>query len=134
MPELEPSRSAPTPSLGPGTPLTRSRSNTASRPHPERFFPAQHLDDVSIYHGGDHESNYHDDANETEYTDDLEQASNQDHDEASKKGEDEVPEIRIGISDTRDLETNLEKKRSRRLIKDPNLVRAIDCSLCKITI
>lgn len=123
MPELQPSRSAP-------TQLTRSRSNAATRPRLERFFSAQHLDDVSLYHGGDHESNYHNDDNESEHTDELEQVRNQDYDEALRKGEDELPEVRTGISDTRDLEANLEKKQSKRSIKDPNLVR--DCSLCKV--
>ena len=134
MPELRPSRSAPTPISAPGTQFTRSRSKTASRPHVERFFSARHLDDVSIYHGGDHGSDYHDDDNETESIDELEQVRSQDYDEAAKTGEDEVPEVRMGISDTRDLESNLEKRRSRRSIKDPNLVRAIDCSLCKTTV
>ena len=123
MPQLESSRSAPTPSSGPPTRLTRSRSNAASRPRPERFFSAQHLDDVSIYHGHDHDSNYHDDEdNESGYTDELEQVRNQDYDEALRKGEDEVPEVRMGVSDTRYLEANLEKKQSKRSIKDPNLV------------
>lgn len=131
MPELEPSRSAPNPSSAPGTQLTQSRSNTASRPHLERFLSAQHLDDVSIYHGGDHESNDHDDDNETESIDELEQVRSQDYDEASRKGEDEVPEVRMGVADTRDLEANLEKILSRRSIKDPNLVRAINFSICK---
>lgn len=122
MPESGPSRSAPNPTSAPGTQLTQSRSNTASRLHLERFLSAHHLDDVSIYHGGDHESNDRDDDNETESIDGVEQVRSQDYDEASKKGEDEVPEVRAGTSDTRDLEANLEKKSSRRSIKDPNLV------------
>lgn len=122
MPELDSSRSAPTPSSGLATRLTRSRTSDASRPRLERFFSAQHLDDVSIYHGGDHDSIYHNDDNGSEYVDELEQVRNQGYDEALKKGEDEVPEVRMGISDTRDLEANLEKKQSKRSIKDPNLV------------
>ena len=133
MPESGPSRSAPNPTSAPGTELTRSRSNNASQPHLERLYSAQHLDDVSIYHSGDHESNYDDDDNETKDIDELEQVRNQDYDEASEKGEDEVPEVRMGISDTRDLEPNLEKKQSRRSIKDPNLVRA-NFKICKTTV
>ena len=127
MPELEPSRSAPTPSSAPRVHLSPGR-------HLQRVFSAQHLDDISNYHDGDHDSKEQDGNIETEYSDELEQVRNEDDDEAARKGEDEVPEVRMGVLDTRDLEANLEKKKSTRSIKDPNLVRLIDCNLCKMTV
>lgn len=126
MPELESSHSAPTPSSGTRAQLTRGRSNTASRPRPQHVFSAQHLDDVSNYHAGDHDPEYQHDDNETEYSDELEQVRNEDYGEAASEGKEEVPEVRMGVLDMRDLEANLEKKETTRSIKDPNLVRAID--------
>lgn len=122
MPELKLSRSAPTPSSVPRAQIRRGRSNTASRPHLRHVFSAQHLDDVSNYHGGDYDSKLEDEDDQTEYSDELEQVRNEDFDEAARNGEDEVPEVRMGVLDTRDLEANLEKKQSTRSIKDPNLV------------
>lgn len=132
MPDLKPSRSEPTPNSTPRAQLPRGRSNTTSRPDLLRVFSAQHLDDVSNYHGGDHESKFQDGDDGTEYSDELEQVRNQDYDEAARNGEAEVSEVRMGVADTRDLEANLEKKETTRSIKDPNLVRLIDCSLRKI--
>lgn len=134
MPELEPSRSAPTPSSGPRAQSRRGRSNTANRPHLQHVFSAQHLDDVSNYHGGDHDTEYQDDDNETEYSDELGQVRNEDYDEAASEGKEEVPEVRMGVLDRQDLEANLEKKQTSRSIKDPNLVRTIDCNLCNMTV
>ena len=127
MPELEPSRSAPAPSSAPRVQLPPDR-------HLQRVFSAQHLDDISNYHDGDHHSKEHDGDIETQYSDELEQVRNEDYDEAARKGEDEVPEVRMGVPDTRDLEANLEKKKSTRSIKDPNLVRLIDWNLCKMKV
>lgn len=124
MLNLKPSHSAP-------TPISAGRSETATRSDLEHVFSAQHLDDVADYHGGDHDSRYQSQDSETEYADDLEQVRNQDYADASRKGKDEVPELRMGVADTRDLEANLEKKQTARSIKDPNLVRAIDCKCCK---
>ena len=90
----------------------------ANRPSIQHVFSAQHLDDISHYHGGEHDSKHQDQDNETEYSDELEH-DNEDFDEAARKGEDEVPQLRL---DARDLEANLEKKPTTRSIKDPNLV------------
>lgn len=133
MPILSPSRSAPTPSSGPRAQFSRGRSNTASRHQLHHVFSAQHLDDASDYHAGDHDSQYNEKDNETEYSDELEQVRNEDYDEAVRNGEDEVSEVRMGIRDTRDLEANLEKKQTTRSIKDPNLVRAIGGNLNQVT-
>lgn len=124
MPDLKPSPSESTPSSTPRAQLRRGRSNTTSRPDLtlQRVFSAQHLDDVSNYHGGDHESKYRDGEDETEYSDELEQVRNEDYDEAARNGEAEVSEVRMGVPDVRDLEANLEKKQTTRSIKDPNLV------------
>ena len=123
MPDLHLSRSAPAPFSGPPrTQLQRGRSDTASPSHLNHVFSVQHLDDVSNYHGDDHPSTYPDDDAGTEYSDELEQVRNEDYDEAMRKGEDEVPEVRMGVLNARDLEANLEKKPTTRSVKDPNLV------------
>ena len=122
MTHLSPSHSAPTPSQGFEAQLQRGDSNPARRPEIQHVFSAQHLDDISNYYGGDHDSKYQDDDIETEYSDEHEQVTDEDYDEAARKGEDEVPEVRMGIRDARDLEANLEKKPTTRSIKDPNLV------------
>ena len=132
MTGLSPSHSATTPSQGFEAQLQRETSNTARRPDIQRVFSAQHLDDVSHYHGGDHDSNYQHSDIETEYSDEHEQVTNEDYDEAARKGEDEVPEVRMGVRDTRDLEANLEKKPTTRSIKDPNLVCVIDSKFFQI--
>lgn len=122
MPELKPSNSPSIPSSGPGAQLPRGLSDTASRPNIPHVFSAQHLDDVSNYHGGDFEAEHQDEDIETEYSDELEQVRDEDYDEAAREGKEEVPEVRMGVLDVRDLEANLEKKQSTRSIKDPNLV------------
>lgn len=116
MPGLQPSRSAPTPRSRSVAPLQYERSSIAESPNIQRVFSAQHLDDVSHYHGGDH------DDNETEYFNEREHVRNEDYDEAARKGEDEVSEVRKGGLDARDLEGNLEKNQTTISIKDPNLV------------
>lgn len=110
------------PSQGFEAQLQRGHSNPTRRPDIQHVLSAQHLDDVSHYHGGDHDSKYQDNDIETEYSDEHEQVTNEDYDEAARKGEDEVPEVRMGIRDAKDLEANLEKKPTTRSIKDPNLV------------
>ena len=133
MPESEPPPSLPTPGSGP-TDQPQGQSDTNNPPHIEPVFTAQHPDHVSNYHDGEHESKEQDGDIETEYSDELEQVRNEDYDEAARIGEDEVPEVRMGILDKRDLEGNLEKKQSARPIKDPNLVRATDSNLCEIRV
>ena len=65
---------------------------------------------------------YPDQHNEAEYSDDLEQSRHRDYDQPTREGQDEVPEVRLGVLDTRDLEANPEKKQTPGSIKDPNLV------------
>ena len=122
MTNLSPSHSAPTPISGFEAQLQPDSPDRARRPNIQHVFSAQHLDDVSHYHGGDHHSDYQDIDIQTEYSDEHEQATSEDYDEAARKGEDEEPEVRMGIRDVRDLEANLEKKPTTRSIKDPNLV------------
>ena len=126
MTNLSPSNSAPTPNQGIEAQLQRGNPSPARRPGIQHVFSAQHLDDVSHYHGGGHDSKYQDNDTGTEYSDEHEQVTNEDYDEAASKGEDEIPEVRMGIPDARDLEENLEKKPTTRSIKDPNLVCVID--------
>ena len=138
MPELGPIRSAPTPISKPSPQPRRSSSYKATAAPLQRVFSAQHLDDVSHYHHGDHDAPHNDRDNDTESSDESEKIREEDNDDAAEEGEDEVPESRMGVPDTRDLEANLEKKQSKRSSKrsrkDPNLVRAIDCILGKMTI
>ena len=136
MPELDPSPSLPTPGSGPvdqDQNQPQGQSDTNNPPHIQPVLTAQHLDHVSNYHDGQHDSKERDGDIETEYSE-LEQVRNQDYDEAAREGVDEVPEVRMGILDKRDLEGSLEKKQSARSIKDPNLVRATDSNLCKMTV
>lgn len=97
-------------------PLQHERSDIAGSPNIQRVFTAQHLDDVSHYHGGDH------DDNETEYSNTREHVRNEDYNESARKGEDKVPEVQMGGLDAQDLEGDLEKNETTRSIKDPNLV------------
>lgn len=130
MPQLGPIRSAPTPVSAPSAQPYRPGSYKARAPSLQRVFSAQHLDDVSDYHHGDHDAPHNDRINDTEFSDESEKIRDEDNDDAEKESEDEVPESRMGIPNMRDLEANLEKKqRSQRSIKDPNLVRTIDCTL-----
>ena len=138
MPDLGPIRSAPTPVSKPSAQPRRARSYKARATPLQRVFSAQHLDDVSNYHHGDHDAPHNDRDNDNQSSDESEKIRNEDDDDAAEEGEDEVPESRMGVPDTRDLEANLEKKQSKksskRSIKDPNLVRAIECTLGKMTV
>ena len=127
MPELKPSSSASSSSSRPRAQLSRRPSNL------QCVFSAQHLDDASNYHGGDHDSKTWDEDDESEYPDDLERMRKSDDDEAAREGKEEAPEVRVGVLDRQDIEANLEKKQSTRSIKDPNLVRAVDYNLCTMT-
>ena len=123
MPDLTPSRSAPTATTEPiKTGTSRTRSNTGDRPRLSRVFSAGYLDDVSNYHDGEHESKYHDEGIESGESDSLEKVEQEDDAEARDNGIEQVPEVRMGIRDTRDLEANLEKKETTKPTKDPNLV------------
>ena len=138
MPDLGPIRSAPTPISKPSAQPHRTGSHKVSAAPLQRVFSAQHLDDISDYHHGDHDAPHNDRENDTESSDESEKIRDEDNDDAAEDGEDEVPESRMGVPDTRDLEANLEKKQSKksskRSLKDPNLVRAINCTLGKMTV
>ena len=138
MPQSGPIRSAPTPVSKPSAQPHRAGSYKARAPTLQPVFSAQHLDDVSNYHDGDHNAPHNDQDNDTESSDESEKVWDKDNDDAAKEGEDEVPGSRRGVPDARDLEANLEKKQSKRSskrsIKDPNLVRAIDCTLGKMMV
>lgn len=121
MPILEAIHSAPAPGTAPSTTqISRSRSSIGNNyPYLSRVFSAQHLDDASSYHGGaldPYTPNYDDE------TDTSEGLRKERDEEAIERGEVEVNEVRMGIRDTRDLGSNLEKKQTTRSIKDPNLV------------
>ena len=123
MPNLEPSRSAPNPSPISRPHRSRPRSNSANYPRLHHVFSAQHLDDASTYHGGDHDSQHRDaDAGTLDSTA-SDEVKKKDDIDAEKVGEEEVQAVRMGIRNTRDLEANLEKKRSARSVKAANLVR-----------
>lgn len=120
---------------------TRSRPSRSTAPQLHRIFSGHYLDDHSTYY--DH---HHDERDDEEAIDDSESTSAQDTSESSddsdgtveeaqrekerekagrEEEEEEVPEVREGIPDERDVEAGrlpLEKKKSTRSIKDPNLV------------
>lgn len=121
MSGLEPTRSAPT-AQPRRPPAGRARSSTAAYPRLTNVYSAQHLDDVSDYHGGDHDSQYRDHGGETSDLDNLEKARQDDYDDAEKYGDEDDSEVRDGVPNTKDLESKLEKKPTTRSIKDPNLV------------
>lgn len=119
---------------------SRSRPSRPASPQLHRLFSAQFPDDHSVYHHEDGEGVHVDaDARSLHKTEtDRRRSSNisNDSDSTSETQEekDDVPqtdnevtyeEIRGGIPDERDVEAppqTLEKKKSSRSIKDPNLV------------
>ena len=103
--------------------LSRATSYTVTPPGLTRVFSAQHLDDVSTYHGDDHGSNYDDEKNESVFSDEPEHLKNDNDDEAVRQSQDEVLEARTDVPNTQDLEASLEKKQSIRSVKHPNLVQ-----------
>lgn len=125
MPESEPIRTAASGRSRPSR--AQSFRSQSSRPSSNlhRILSGQHLDDASVYHHDhDHES---DNEEENTYsTDSLEEVTEkEDNAKAREAGAEEVPEVRQGIPDCRDLEAGrpkLEKKQTSRSIKDPNLV------------
>ena len=132
MPELLPIRTA-------ASVRSRcSRANTldsqASRPKDQlhRIVSGHHIDDASVYH---HDRDHHHQASDEEEEDTLAWEGNEQEQEkedcasAREEGLDEVPEVRDGILDCRDLEAGnapLEKKPTARSVKDPNLVSVPD--------
>ena len=127
MPELETSRSAPAGHSTPTRPqITRPRSSTtrlATHPNLQHAFSFQHLDDVSNYHADQHYYPTKADEDSTDYSDNLEKVRREDEEEAARDGETELAKVQTGVGDARDLEANLEKTKSSKSVKDPNLVR-----------
>ena len=129
MPEMEPIKSAPKPQSTPPRPQSAQtrRSSAGSRPDISRVFTTGHLDDISTYHGGDHDARPEDESEDSEYS---EEAREEDDEAAAAAGEDEVDVVQMGIRATRDLESGagLEKNqtskslRSTKTARDPNLV------------
>ena len=113
---IRPSASAPSRPIRANS--AHSNGSRSTKPGLTRVHTAQHLDDTSVYH------HY----NESESDDDggtSEDLQPEDDEEARKEGLAVQSEERMGVSGERDLEagdTTLEKKKSSRSIKDPNLV------------
>ena len=114
----------PSPSVLPRTNRANSTNSEANRPARTplgRVYTAQHLDDQSIYHP-DHIDSFEDDVTEADNSEIL---SEEDDEEAREKGLEEETEMRMGVMNEKDVEkgdTALEKKKSTRSTKDPNLV------------
>lgn len=112
--------------LGRSRTTASNRSRTRSRPsspHLHRFFSSQHIDDQSVYHG--HQDIHSDDDSTYEGSDLSQHTTEKDDLEARAEGEGKVGEVRDGVPAERDVEAGrppLEKKRTTRSIKDPNLV------------
>jgi len=107
---------------------TRSRSQPATSkasarpPRLSRVFSAQHFDDHSHYHSyGEH----HSQQSEPTSRDDsefVEKVEYEDDREAGDSAEDDYVETRDGVFNEGDVEAPLEKTKSARSVKDPNLV------------
>ena len=100
---------------------TNSEVNRPARAPLERVYTAQHLDDQSIYHP-DHIDSFEDDTTEADNSEIL---SEEEDEEAREKGIEEETEVRMGVMNEKDVEkgdTALEKKKSTRSTRDPNLV------------
>lgn len=126
MPELQPIRTGASGRSRPSRAQSLRSQSSWPTANLHRFLSGQHLDDVSVYHHEhDHQSDDNDEEN-TYSTDSLEEATEKEDDtDAREAGVEEVPEVREGIPDTKDLEAGrppLEKKKTNRSIKDPNLV------------
>ncbi|MCJ1404435.1 hypothetical protein MMC11_007660 [Xylographa trunciseda] len=96
---------------------TRTRSNRSRAPRLNRILSGQHLDDHSHYHHHDFESD-RDDSSDSEDT--LNENEKDSEDPLEQKGD-----VSKGIGNEQDLEaggTQLEKKKTSRSVKDPNLV------------
>lgn len=142
MPDLEPIRTTASAHARPnraqsfGSQSSRSRTQSfrsqTRRPNANlhRILSGQHLDDVSVYHyDHNHESDDDEDEHTSSSTDLSEEVTEkEDNVEARAAGTEEVPEVRQGIPGSRDIEAGrpkLEKRRTSRSIKDPNLVSTL---------
>ena len=115
------------PKTNPSTRQARSRSNStrseasAHQPRVSRVFSAQHIDDSSYYHGHADLHSEKLEATPAEGSDFCEKVAIED---GLGAGDDvaECSETREGIVNERDLEAPLEKTKSARSARDPNLV------------
>ena len=125
MVELEPIRpSASAPSRANRVKSTTSDGNRSTRVPLDRVDTLQHLDDQSLYYSdhAHHEDSFDDDVTEADNSEIL---SEEDDEEAREKGIEEETEVRMGVANERDIEKGdiaLEKKKSSKSIRDPNLV------------
>ena len=111
----------------PSTRQARSRSNStpseasAHQPRLSRVFSAQHIDDSSYYHDHADRQSEQSEGTPAERSDFSEKVAIED---GLGAGDDvaECSEIREGIATERDLEAPLEKTKSARSARDPNLV------------
>ena len=107
---------------------TRSRSQSAPsassnrQPRLSRVFSAQHLDDHSHYHGHDERHGQQLEATSSEESDYTEKVEREEEKELGGNTGEESTEIREGIVNERDVEAPLERIKSTRSVKDPNLV------------
>ncbi|KAL8845957.1 MAG: hypothetical protein Q9221_008919 [Calogaya cf. arnoldii] len=98
-------------------------SDAASRPQLYKVFSGQHLDDQSTYHARHSVSENREDDRTADEDSDLSEASvKEDDKEARGQPFNETEEPQNGSADLRDLEAPLEKKKSSKSVKDPNLV------------
>jgi len=107
---------------------TRSRSQpahseaSARPPRLSRVFSAQHIDDHSHYHSYDEHHGQQSEPTSSDDSDFADQIEHEDDREAGDSVGDEYTEIRDGVANEQDVEAALEKTKSSRTIKDPNLV------------
>jgi hypothetical protein len=128
MVELEPIRSSNSRSprtSRPNSTRSRSQSNRTREPNLTRIYSAQHLDDQSFYH---HDWN-HEEAPEVKGDDKSDETLNDGEKSPEDLEEKEEPEDRTALANNSDLEAQgsapLERKKTSKSIKDPNLVRQI---------
>lgn len=106
----------------------RSRSKSAHSeasarpPYLSRVFSAQHFDDHSHYHSDEEKHGQQIDRTSTEDSDISEKVDKEEERENGGNNGDDFTETREGVVNERDVEAPLEKIKSSRSIKDPNLV------------
>ena len=88
-----------------------------------RVFSAQHFGAISNYNVGDLELQNQNEDESDEGSDTFDNVGHEAFEEVQIHGQEDVPEVRMGVRECRDLEANrLEKMQSTQSIKDPNLV------------
>ncbi|MCJ1393860.1 hypothetical protein MMC18_006736 [Xylographa bjoerkii] len=118
MVQLAPVRTAASAGSAPGAgATTRTRSNPSRPPGLNRILSGQHLDDHSHYHHRDFED---DGGDSSDSEDTLNENEKDSQVAAEQKGE--VPEETANVQDLEAGGAQLEKKKTSRSVKDPNLV------------